>query len=50
MGFDGLIAPNVPGCNNLALFLDNYNLEITDVISCEPIDWLVWRKSNIGAG
>jgi hypothetical protein len=50
MGFDGIIAPGTRYvCNNLVLFLDNYNLEDIEVASKLPVDWTEWRTENIGS-
>ena len=47
MGFDGLIAPSARhNCNNLVLFLDNYNLEGIEVVSQAPIDWNAWQEKR----
>ncbi|MBW7835861.1 MAG: RES family NAD+ phosphorylase [Sphingomonadales bacterium] len=45
LGFDGIIAPSARyQCDNLILFLDQFNVEDIEVISEKSIDWSVWRN------
>jgi len=47
IGFDGLISPSARNnCENLVLFLDNFNMENIETKSEMPIDWASWRAKN----
>ncbi len=50
MGFDGIVSPSARfACENLVLFLDNFNLENIELVSETPIDWADWRAKNRAA-
>lgn len=45
MGFDGIISPSARyDCDNLVLFLGNFNLENIETIAETPINWAEWRQ------
>lgn len=47
LGFDGLIVPSARyDCDNLVLFLSEFDLENIEVVSQTPIDWDAWRSER----
>jgi RES domain-containing protein len=47
LGFDGLIAPSARyECNNLILFLQEFDPENIEVMAQTPADWSAWRRRS----
>lgn len=47
MGYDGIISPSARyDCENLVLFLENFDLENIEEVAKSPIDWATWRAEK----